>query len=922
MSCQINLFTDVLQNESPNGVITFDFYSTTDDATADPGGSFVEISANGEIDTNGWNAGYYYFTHTVGEGDCEVSLQFFIRVVDRPNAGIGDTINLCDDDAAINLYSLLTGSPQNTGTWSGDILNAGYDENVSNDPTDDTFDPALSGVGVFVFIYTVGIIVPGGYVVSNCPNCQDVSATITINVIECGTPLPCDTGTSALKHVCRTAGCTFNLFDQLGGTPTEDGYWTLLPGSPQVIVITGGYLGTVNFTNALVGTYQFQYALDNLDPDCTNTSIITIQVVAEPNAGNNMTLNLCESMENTNLFALLTGNPTAGGVWAISPVLPEGEFTANGFINPAPGDAGVYTVTYTVTTATPNNPCNTICSDVSTHSVTINTDCNAGANGSSTVCQNATFTLNAATLLGATPGGTWFVFGQSIPCNNVFGSAIFSVNGGPAINQQGQTLDDLDVLSNFANLGCIAFIYRCEGSHPLCYDTSSFMLTVLNCPAACNAGVTISAAACVMSSVITGTCPTPIYQWQQFISGNWVDISGANSSGYTGANGGTYRLKVTNCTNCGTLFSNQLTLSCPPAPACVISCVLTYNTALQRLEAVITNSGAAGGSMPYQFNKYITNTPLCANCSGVSVASCSGTVVIPAMGSVQVNCNVAQTNVEQCFRFVAAGGSCNNTLCCVKIPALSVSNSYYIPDLPSNTEITGVTVTIGGTDFVWNKTNNPAQFNCADYESTLPGGIVNGNNNCSLAQLVNDINQKLLNISDPGEAVVIQSSKSSSIRVDNTGIVFKNVLKLGGGSVPFVLTTAGGCDSCSWHFQELHSQNNFTLILDASTGGTYNIYTQMLQKYMPEIVNTGTFTKATGTATISVCAGCLVINTDCLASVGGTITITNGGANHGLLTWSSFVPLTSPCSFNLSYYFQMPTTGCFECMHINVRFVT
>lgn len=918
MSCLVNIFTDVLQNESAGGTIVFDFYSTTADGTADSGGSAIEVGANGEVDFNAAVAGFYYFTYTVGEGDCETSLQFFIRVTDRPDAGIGDSITVCEGDPIINLFSLLTGTPQLTGEWSGNgTSNVGYDDVISNDPTDDTFNPATSGVGVFSFIYTVAVNVPSGYTVSNCPNCNSASTVITINVIDCSAPCG-DVGTSSLNHVCRTAACTFNLFSRLGGTPDTGGQWVLLSGSPQIITITGGHLGTVNFTNAAVGTYQFQYSFVNIDPDCTNTAIVTIIVVQEPNAGNNITLNLCESMPNTNIFPFITGNPTSGGVFSISPALPNGTFNSNGVINPAVGDAGTYTVTYTVTTATPNNPCGTTCSDVSTHTINIHTDCNAGTNGSGTVCQGNTFTLNAATLLGGVAGGTWFVFGQSVNCTNVYTSAVFSVNGGAQQNQQGNTLANLSVLSNFASLGCISFIYRCEGSHPTCFDTATYILQVVNCPPACNAAVTISTVGCNMSSIITGTCTNPIYQWQRLINSVWTDVAGANASTLTGVNGGTYRLRVTNCNNCNALFSNQLTLSCPPPPTCNITCSLVYNTALQRFEGTITNSGAAGGSMNYQFNKYNTNTPLCTNCTGVAIATCSGTVVIPAMGSVTIFCNSAQTSIEECWRLVLTGSACNSTLCCVKKPATAALENFYVPSLPQFTTITGVTVNIGGSNIVWDKTNFPAHFNCFDYESTHATGIVNGTNNCALAQLVNDINQRLTALY-AGDAVLIQSSKSSSIRINQTDIIFVNLLTTG-SPIPFTTTADTGCDPIgSWHFQEVTTTNNLGVTLDASAGGTFNLFTSLLQLYMPEIPSTGTFTKATGTTSLS---GCVDINTTCLASVGATVTIQNGGGNHGLLSWSSFTPLISPCHFHVRYVFNMPDTGCQECMLISVIFVT
>lgn len=917
MSCSVNVFTEVLIGATPGGVLVFDFYSITQDATADTGGTPIDVGAGGILDFNNAVAGFYYFTYTVGEGDCEQSVQFWIQVVDRPDAGNGDTIVLCHNDDPVNIFSLINGTPDITGTWSGSgTTNAGYDANDPDDPTDDMFDPSLSGNGLFTFIYTVAITVPGGYTISNCPNCANAQSTVTIQVNTCSPPPePCNAGISNSIQVCRQAACTFNLYDQLDGTPTDNGLWTQLPGSPQVIIISGGYLGTVNFVNALAGTYQFEYGFT--DPECPST-IVTVQVVNQPNAGNNITLHLCDSAPNTNIFQFITGNPTAGGTWGISPALPVGTFNqSTGVINPAPGDEGVYTVTYTVTVATNENPCGTTCSDVSTHTINIYESCEAGAISGETVCQNGSITLDAATLTGGTPGGTWFVFGQSIPCNNVFGDAVFSVNGAPAIDHQGDTLNDGDVLDEFDDLGCIAFIYQCTGGHPSCTDTASFMLTVIQCGTGCNAVWTINAAACLMTSSHTGTCTNPIYQWQRFVSGNWVNVPGANASSYTGLHNNTYRLQITNCENCGTLYSNQLTISCPPA-SCVITCdSFVYNVALQRLEAQWTHNGGGGGTdVAYFFNKATIVTPLCSNCGGWGVNQGNGT----GNNTTTAIFNVAQTAVEQCWRIVIQDLPLPNPLCqvvcCVKIPAISAPANYYIPSLPQNSEITGVTVN-GST--IWNKALFPAQFNCNDYESTGVNAIMNGNNNCALAQLVNDINQRLTALGDPGNCYVIQSAKSSSLRISGTNIVFNNVLLLGGGSHAFTTTPTTGCDSVTWHFQECESQSNFSVVLDASNGGTFNIFTQMLQLFMPEILNTGTFQLPTGSA---ITPGCIQINTDCLDPVGAVITITNGGANHGLLTWTSFTPLTNPnnCYFNLRYVVNMPDTACAECILIGIKF--
>lgn len=915
MACNFNLF-DVLQDETGGGTFVFDFYSTTQDATEDTGGSAVDIGADGSIDTNGWIAGFYYFTYTVGEGDCETSVQFVIQIVDRPDAGIGATVDLCTNDDAVNIFSLITGTPQLTGVWSGSGFGTdGHVDPDSSDPLDDMFDPQLSGVGVFSFIYTVDVENQDGWTLSNCENCLPVFTVVTFNVTSCVEE--CNLGESNFIQVCRQQACQFNLIEQLDGTPDDGGGWVLLAGAPQVIVITGGHLGTVNFINAQVGTYNFEYTI----PDCSGSSIVTVQVVNEPFAGNNMNLTLCETMPNTNLYNLLTGQKTSGGVWEISPQLPFGTFTSNGFIDPAEGDAGTYNVTYTVTVPTNENPCGTVCQDISNHVINIFAGCEAGTSPSGdTICKTDSITLDASVLTGGDGGGTWFVFGQSIPCNNSFGQAIFRVNGGSQSNHQFQNLNDGDVLSDFLNTGCIAFIYTCTGDHSLCTDTASYMLTIINCGASCNAVWTITPTACLMTSSHTGLCTNPIYQWQRdlLLNGNWTDVAGATGANYTGVDGGRYRLKITNCENCGTLYSNQLTLSCPPPPSCTISCVLTYNATLQRLQAVITNTGSASCSVPYQFNRATTNNANCILCTGWQAATCSGNVVVPALGSVQVNCNVLQQSAEQCFRFVTLVSCCNQTQCCVKIPAIATQN-YQIVNMPPNTEIIGVTVNTGSGNVVWNKVNQPTYFNCTEYESRFPLGLMDGNINCSLAQLVNDINQRLA-AGFSGDAFMIQSSKSSSIKIENTNVVFVNVIQNVGAPIPFTTMAATGCDVVnSWHFQQVDSEINFNVQLYSGSAGTFNIFTEMMQKFMPEIPNTGTFTKATGTTQL---AGCIEIVTDCLAVVGSTITITNGGGNHGLLSWSAFTQLTIPeCSFQLRYLFQMPDTGCNECMYINITFI-
>ena len=76
-----------------------------------------------------------------------------VNVIAPSNAGTGASTSLCQSGSPTNLFSLLGGSPSNTGTWSGpSTLSGGYLG---------TFDPTSNTAGTY--IYTVSGTSP-------CPN--------------------------------------------------------------------------------------------------------------------------------------------------------------------------------------------------------------------------------------------------------------------------------------------------------------------------------------------------------------------------------------------------------------------------------------------------------------------------------------------------------------------------------------------------------------------------------------------------------------------------------------------------------------------------------------------------------------------------------------------------------------------------------
>ncbi|MDF4219948.1 Ig-like domain-containing protein, partial [Maribacter sp. M208] len=249
-----------------------------------------------------------------------------ITVYTCPNAGIDGTLNICEGDAFTNadLFAQLTGSPDTGGTW------------VDN--------------GNGTYTYTVAATSP-------CTTDDESIVTVTEQ------PQP-NAGIDGTLNICQ--GETFtnaDLFAQLTGSPDTGGTWA------------DNGDGTHTYTVAATAP-------------CTvgDESIVTVTEQAQPNAGIDGTLNICQgdTFTNVDLFSQLTGSPDTGGTWV---------------------DNGNGTYTYTVAAT---SPCTT--DDESIVTVTEQPQPNAGIDGTLNICQGETFT-NAdlfAQLTGSPDtGGTW-----------------------------------------------------------------------------------------------------------------------------------------------------------------------------------------------------------------------------------------------------------------------------------------------------------------------------------------------------------------------------------------------------------------------------------------------------------------------------------------------------------------------------------
>ncbi len=296
------------------------------------------------------------YTYTVqGAAPCPADAAVVsVAVVAAPDAGQPGTITLCQSDAPVALFPLLGGTPDAGGTWTGPSAVAGG-----------LFDPATMAAG----LYTYTISVP--------PPCLDASATVLVNITT-----PPSAGTDGAVTLCISSPPA-DLFAALGGTPDAGGTWS----GPSAIV--GGM-----FDPATMAAGDYTYTVQGAAPCPADAAVVSVAVVAAPDAGPGGELNLCASGDPMELFSALPAAGT-GGAWTG----PMG-MSPGGIFIPGTSPAGTYT--YTIPGS---GPCPASAADLLVHVIT---DANAGLDALVTTCSSAD-AINLWAQLQGSPnsGGHW-----------------------------------------------------------------------------------------------------------------------------------------------------------------------------------------------------------------------------------------------------------------------------------------------------------------------------------------------------------------------------------------------------------------------------------------------------------------------------------------------------------------------------------
>ncbi|MBV6404645.1 MAG: gliding motility-associated C-terminal domain-containing protein [Flavobacteriales bacterium] len=265
---------------------------------------------------------------------------------EQPTPGVDAARTLCSNGPVVALATLLNGTPDPGGTWSG-----------PNGPVPTgNFDPNSDPPGAYV--YTIQVAAP----------CTTVSATVQIVIV----PAP-NAGQSGALPVCVDAP-SVDLITGLGGSPQPGGSWTNNSGQGT---LNGG---SWNATGVPTGSYTFTYTVAGTTPCAPASATVTVQVVQGLDAGDDSAADVCESESLVLLFDLLQGTPQPGGTWMD---LGGSGAMANGVFNATLAGVGQWPFAYILA---PSSTCE---GDTANLVVSVLEGPNAGCSSAQTVCDNA-----------------------------------------------------------------------------------------------------------------------------------------------------------------------------------------------------------------------------------------------------------------------------------------------------------------------------------------------------------------------------------------------------------------------------------------------------------------------------------------------------------------------------------------------------
>lgn len=262
-------------------------------------------------------------------------------------------------------------------------------------------------------------------------------------------------GTNSTIEICNKdtndTNRNYNLFSQLGGTPTAGGTWSTT--NPENFYALNQSTGVVDLWRINhYGVHVFRYT----NTACNQTATVTINLGGYPGEDNiDGSANACGDDNNVNLHGFLGSNIDGkvqdfNDIWEEDPSTLTNQLEDNIFHAQAAGP-GIYIFTYTVPEV---NGCS---SRTATVVLEVHPPANAGIATSLIFCTNDDFSAYTnfdlkGQLVGEDPNGTWSEVGTN------------------QLSDLNDSFINIEELNTNFGYGTYSFTYTVFPSHPVCEE--------------------------------------------------------------------------------------------------------------------------------------------------------------------------------------------------------------------------------------------------------------------------------------------------------------------------------------------------------------------------------------------------------------------------------------------------------------------
>ncbi len=267
-------------------------YNITENVTACENSNYTYPDGFSETITTNTS----HVSNLTSAAGCDSIITTNVTMSVLPNAGTNGTITLCSDDASVDLFNSLGGSPDAGGTWSPAMASGSG-----------IFNPAVDAGGTYT------------YQITNACGNSSATVDVTVNPAEDASfSYPSGTYCSGDANPVPTI------------TGTTGGSFTI-SGSGSINASTG----EINLAASGAGNFTVTYSTTG---PCPDVSTVSVTIAAQANATILPAGPFCEYDGSVILQAV-----ESGGTWSGPGVDPNtGEF------DPATAGVGTSTITYTI----------------------------------------------------------------------------------------------------------------------------------------------------------------------------------------------------------------------------------------------------------------------------------------------------------------------------------------------------------------------------------------------------------------------------------------------------------------------------------------------------------------------------------------------------------------------------------------------